>query len=254
MVSLYNKVVKSIVEAIKKDVSERKKDEDEVILLLDYSSGTKAMSAIFYEQIVNFEDDIICTVVSYIDDKIIKLYSKIKNLNNVKIGDVFSGKNISIGDIVKLHGYKISSDFNRIGKDIDYIEEIHSNEIVFEKDNENSNKKGNKKSNNNQKFKVNGVAFLPSKGSLVLCFDSKESNYKKQKLELFEKKYYANKLGGDKSLFLFRGSFKNEEGKDYKDDLINEIVRLYDYDMRNRCYLIDSEESFEEYIKKYFKS
>ncbi|WP_051411175.1 hypothetical protein [Acetivibrio clariflavus] len=239
-----DKVVKSIVEFIKEDVSQNKKHEEEVILFLDYSSGTKAMSAIFYEQIVNLEDDIIRTVVSYVDDRIIKLYSKTKKVNSVKIEDVFKGKNISVEDIAKLHGYKISSNFRVIDENLGYIQGVENEKIIFEN------------GNNEQKIKVNGVAFLPSRGNLVLCFDSKKKNYKEQKLELFENKYFTNKLGGDKSIFIYRANFRksiNNEDKDeierYKKDLRNEIVRLYDYEMRNRCYLIDKEESFEKCIR-----
>jgi len=108
-------IVNSIIKSIKEDVLENKKDEGEIILLLDYSGGTKAMSAVFYERIINFKDNIIRTIVSYVDDKIIKLYSKSKDVKSLKIEDVFEGESFLIKDIVRLHGYKIKNNsiFNK---------------------------------------------------------------------------------------------------------------------------------------------
>jgi hypothetical protein len=235
------KVVNSIIDSVKKDLSENKKHE-EIILLLDYSGGTKAMSAVFYERMINFKENIIYTVTSYIDDKIIKLYSKSKNTENIKIKQVFKEPNISIEDITKLHGYKIKkySNFNKkvICGDICYFEGVDGSKIIFEN--------GNKE----QEVTVDGAAFLSLKGSIVFCFDSKiENDKRQQKFELFKIKYYANKLGGSKSIFLYRSRFINNKGEDYKEDLKNEIVRFFDYEMRDRCHLINKNMSFEETIK-----
>lgn len=237
-----NRAVERILKSIENDTKNNEKDFEKGRILLDYSSGTKAMSAIFYDCVINYNSNDLCTSASYIDDnkgKVI-VFSKKQNVEKcITIEDVMADKDISILDITRLHGYKL--------KDSSVVEKKCNSGIKYIKVN---GKITFVNSVTGNEIEVDEVAL--SKGSLVLCFDSED--VKGKKFELFRIKYFANKLGGNRSKFIYRSNFLESEGKSEKTKLKKDIARAYEYDMEDRCYLIDEGENFKEFIENDFDS
>lgn len=235
-----NRAVDRIIERIQNDTKNNEKNFEKGRILLDYSSGTKAMSAVFYDRVINYNFNDLYTSVSYVDDneKKIIIFSKKQNVEKcITIEDVMAGKDISILDITRLHGYKL--------KDSSVVEKKCNSGIKYIKVN------GKIKFVNSvtgNEIEVDEVAL--SKGSLVLCYDS--ADVKGKKFELFRIKYFANKLGGNRSKFIYRSNFLESEGKSEKTKLKKDIARVYEYDMEDRCYLIDEGENFKEFIENDF--
>lgn len=237
-----NRAVDRILKHIENDTKKKDKNFEKGEFLLDYSSGTKAMSAVFYDRVINYNSNELYTLVSYVDDneEILTIFSKKQNVEKcITIEDVMAGKDISILDIARLHGYKL--------KDSSVVEKKCNSGIKYIKVN------GKIKFVNSvtgNEIEVDEVAL--SKGSLVLCFDSEAQDVKGKKFELFRIKYFANKLGGNRSKFVYRSNFLESERKSHKTKLKKDIARAYEYDMVDRCYLIDEGESFKEFIENDF--
>lgn len=240
--------IESVVGKILTDIDNDAKNNDNIFergrVLLDYSSGTKAMSAIFYDRVINYNSNHLYTLVSYVDDKEEKIIIFSKKLNiekSITIEDAIDGRNISIADITRLHGYKLKDPLVAEVKCDSGIKYIKANgKITF------------LNSITGNVVEVDEVAL--SRASLILCFDSESQDAGGEKFELFRIKYFANKIGGDRSKFIYRSNFINVKGENYKTKLEKDVARAYEFDMRDRCYLIDEYENFKEFIENNFVS
>lgn len=224
--------VNQLIEDIQKEELEHKKR-----LVLDYSSGTKAMSAIFAERLFNTKKYNLDIIISYVDDNTRKILEDSNNIGENKrfsIKDIVNSLNLSIEEIVKIHGYNFNNPELKekvLKGNIKYIESKEP--IIF------INDMGNK-------ISVDGIYLL--NGRMIICFESqyRSKGKGKYKFELFQIKDISDKLGGNRSGIIYKSDCDEGMVSNLKKDL----KRSYEYEMEERLNFIYINETFEEQIKK----
>jgi len=213
-------------------------DENKCELILDYTSGTKAMSAIFAEKVLHADIENLSTYISYVDDNqnvILEDTKLIGKSSIVLVRDAVRNMDVSIEDVVRIHGYKIS---NPVKENMDENNIRHiDGPIVFE------NNIGNR-------ISADEVYLIDCK--IAVCFKSRYFGMKervgKLKMELFEYKDKAEKLGGNRSIILYKSDC--DEGK--KGLLLRYLKRDYEFEMDKRLFFVNEDESFKDRIKRMY--
>ena len=224
--------VNQLIEDIQKEELEHKKR-----LVLDYSSGTKAMTAIFTERLFNTKIYNLDIIISYVDDNTGQILEDSNNIVENKrfsTKDIANNLNLSIEEIVKIHGYNFNNPELKekvLKGNIKYIESKEP--IIF------INDMGNK-------ISVDGIYLL--NGRMIICFESqyKGEGKAKYKFELFQIKDISDKLGGNRSGIIYKSDC--DEGM--VSNLEKDLKRSYEYEMEERLNFIYINETFEEQIKK----
>lgn len=213
-------------------------DGNKCELILDYTSGTKAMSAIFAEKVLYAGIENLITYISYVDDNqnaILEDTNLVGESRIVQIRDVLRDMDISIEDVVEIHGYRLSNPV-REGMDDNNIRYIDG-PIVFE-------------NNNGNRISADEVYLIDCK--IAVCFKSRYLGMKervgKLKMELFEYKDKAEKLGGNRSIILYKSDC--DEGK--KGLLLRYLKRDYEFEMDKRLFFVNEDESFKDRIKRMY--
>ncbi|SNX52848.1 hypothetical protein [Thermoanaerobacterium sp. RBIITD] len=227
------KCIKDVIDSIKKDAGyggyARK-------VILDYSSGTKVMSALFTERFANLKEDILAVTISYVDDddKQIFEYSYKDKDKKFPIKEIVNRFDLSVEDITRIHGYSRSSKSQ---------EEILNGKVKYIKNPEFISSK------NGLPINVDEVYILD--GRLIMCFKSKYENKNKSeyKMELFKIKDISDKLGGSKSEIIYQSDCNGETVMRLKKDIKSD----YEYEMDERASFINLNESFVEKIIEKFK-
>lgn len=232
-----NKCISKLVNNIKKSIRENQNAR----LVLDYSSGTKVMSALFAERIFNIDIEGLTTIISYVDDNQGKILEDSKFVDDraLEIKNVVNRFDISIEEITKIHGYKLEKKVEEkvYKKNIKYLKSESS--IVFINE-------------NGTRICVDKVYLL--NGRLLLCFKSKYLGEGKKtgvlKMELFEFKDRADKLGGNRSVIIYR----SDCDKDKEEILKKDIKRAYEFEMKNRIEFVSMDSNFVEKVKDIYIS
>lgn len=207
-------------------------------LVLDYTSGTKPMSAIFYSKVYNIYNENIETYVSYVNDNDgeILMSSKSEGFRRFFVKDMFQKYDVHIEDITKMHGYDIKNQnvklkiFNR-GTKLLRAADNEQLKLINE---------------NGREIDVDALAL--SNGRLIIFYISKvkERGKKEYKYELFALKDVAKKLGGDRSKIVYQSNCDES----LREALLKDIKRDYEHDMNKRVKFIGLDESFENFILK----
>lgn len=209
-------------------------------LILDYTSGTKAMSAIFAEKVLYANVENLNKYVSYVDDNqniIMEDTNLVGESKAVQIRDVVRNLDISIEDVAEIHGYRLKKSMRECmdENNIRYIDGADS--IVFVNNNGNS-------------ITADEVYLIDCK--LAVCFKSKylgkNEGIGRLKMELFEFKDKAEKLGGNRSIILYQSDCSDEEKK----LLSRYLKRDYEFEMEKRLYFVDKYESFRDRVKNVY--
>ncbi|HHW70908.1 MAG TPA: hypothetical protein GX392_06190 [Clostridiales bacterium] len=231
------KDINQCINRLLKDIKKSMEKNKTYTLLLDYSSGTKAMSALFAERIFNANIEGLITIISYVDDNQKRILEDSKFVGKDRapeIKNVVNNLDLSIEDITRIHGYRLEKELEeKIYKEnIKYLES--ENQIVF------INKNGSRTC-------VDEVYLL--NGRLLLCFESK---YLKKdegsgvlKMELFEIKDKADKLGGSRSGIIY----KYNSNKCKEETLRKDVKSAYEFEMEDRLEFISADSSFKERIE-----
>lgn len=240
-------ITECITELIR-DIKNSIKENQNYKLILDYTGGTKVMSALFAERIYNLNTEGLTFVISYVDDNQKKIFedSRFVDENRVfEIKNVANKLNMSIEEITRIHGYKLE----RRSREKVYKGNVKYLEILNSEHSENSgpivfiNEDG-------VEILVNEVYLL--NGRLIFGFESKYlgENKKKSTLkkELFELKDKANKLGGDRSGILYKCDYDKEKERDLRKDLRG----AYEFEMEKRLEFIFDDNSFKDRIEQIY--
>ncbi len=239
-----NRKINGCINNLFNSIKNRMKKDDRVKLLLDYTSGTKAMSAVFAERVLNVNIEGLTTVISYVDDNqnvILEDSNTVGMSRFVRIRDAVKNLDISIGDVARIHGYKLEKKVKESVDDngIRYIDSSDSAAFI---------------NDNGNRIIVNKVYLLDVK--LVLGFESKYINKKesdnklnKLKMELFEFKDKAEKLGGSRSIIIYKCRCSNKDGETLKKD----IRSAYEYEMNRRFSIIPHDQQFVNEVKNIYR-
>lgn len=225
---LINSIKEEITDGIRKNI------------VLDYSSGTKVMSALFTERFINLKDDMFTVSISYIgdDDKKIFIYNQEDSGESIYIKDILNKFNLSIEDITRIHGYSLK-DKNSQEKSLentnDKVKYLLNPEFISSKE---------------TRIKVDEIYLL--NGRLILCFKSKNKNNKKTeyKRELFRFKDFADKLGGNRSEIIYKCNCDKEMIYKLKKDIKSD----YEYEMERRITFINENKSSQDMVIKNIKT
>ncbi|MDI6604245.1 MAG: hypothetical protein QME35_03760 [Thermoanaerobacteraceae bacterium] len=229
----------NLIDAIKKDIADGISC-DRKRIVLDYSSGTKVMSALFTERFINLKDSIFTVTISYIgdDDKKIFIYNQEDSGESIYIKKVLNKFNLSIEDITRIHGYSLK-DKNSQEKSLentnDKVKYLLNPEFISSKE---------------TRIKVDEIYLL--NGRLILCFKSKNKNNKKTeyKRELFRFKDIADKLSGNRSEIIYKCNCDEEMIYKLKKDIKSD----YEYEIERRITFINENESFQDMVIKKYKN
>lgn len=227
--------IKKIQACINKIIKDFTYSDESKNIILDYTSGTKAMSAIFVNRFLNIKNDIDTVKVAYLNDEDEKIYEYSRNDEEMAypIKDILNDYDISVQNITNIYGYNLKS--------VDTIENILNGKV-------NRIIKPCFSSLKGWQMYVDEVYFL--NGTLILCF---KSNYtyahkSRYKIELFKFKDIADKLGGSRSHVLYQSDCDEELIRKLKIDITTD----YEHILLNRFNFIDFSKTFEdEIIKKY---
>lgn len=233
------KDISKCINRLFKDIKESMRKNQKARLVLDYSSGTKAMSALFTEKIFNAHIEGLTTIISYVDDNQGKILEDSKFIGENKaleIRNVVNKLDMSIEEITKIHGYKIERGFEEkvYKENVKYLES--SDPIVF------VNKNGTR-------ICADEVYLL--NGRLLLCFKSKYLGQGKRtgilKMELFEFKDRADKLGGNRSGIIYQSDCGREE-----ETLRKDMQRAYEFEMKKRLYFVPMNSNFRDRVEELY--
>lgn len=232
------KDISKCINRLFKDIKESMRENQKARLVLDYSSGTKAMSALFAEKIFNAHIEGLTTIISYVDDNQGKILEDSKFIGEnraLEIGNVVNKLDMSIEEITKIHGYKIERGLEeKVYKgNVKYLESSAS--IVF------VNKNGTR-------ICADEVYLL--NGRLLLCFKSKYlgKGTGTLKMELFEFKDRADKLGGNRSGIMY----KSDCGEDKEETLRKDMQRAYEFEMKERLYFVPMNSNFRDRVEEIY--
>lgn len=241
------------INRILRDIKNNMREKDSYRLLLDYTGGTKAMAALFAEKVYIDKTEGLIPIISYVYDvdntRVILEDSRfIVESGSYDLKDIVNKLNISIEEITRIHGYWLEQKLEeKVYRDnIAYLKS--SGPIVF------TNERG-------AKLQVDEVHLL--NGRLLLCFESKYlkegAKKKKLKMELFEFKDIANKLGGDKSMILYKCKFsenknmcRDEHREKQKNLLMKDLKASYEFDMEYRLKFVSPDTSFKDEVTKMY--
>lgn len=236
------KKIDSFVNRLFRNIKKSIGDDCKAELLLDYTSGTKAMSAVISERVINSNIDGISTRISYVDDNqnIVLEDEGVGGESRIyQIRDVIKNCQISIKEVVNIYGYKIKEPIEEkiYEKDIKYL--FSKEPIMFYNDIGNS-------------IYIDEVYLLD--GKLALCFKSKylgeREKVGKLKLELFEFKDKAEKLGGSRSIIVYQTDCSEVDER----KLRKYLKRDYEFEMERRLEFVKENETFRDKILGiYFK-
>jgi len=233
-----NNSLNEIIDKIENDVSINNTYQNKKKLVLDYTSGTKPMSAIFYSKIYNLDNENIETYVSYVDDnnEEILISSKMEGFKRFLVRDVFLNYDIHIEDITKIHGYDLKNHNLK-------LKIFNSGTKLLKTEN---NERIELINDNGRKIYIDAIAL--SNGKLIVFYTSKieKSGKNEYKYELFALKDVARKLGGDRSRIVYQSNCAESIRK----ILLKDIKRDYEYDIDKRAKLIGMDETFEDFILK----
>ena len=242
-----NKTINEILGKIYKN--KNKKDPENIYvsnLVLDYTSGTKVMSALFYNRFSNIGNENIKVVRVYLEDddtgtnsRFIKTsvdgYATFDFLR-----DTLENFDIDVEDVVEIHGYKLSEKYNSnkgktaSGSNVNSVwPDNQSNKLSF-------------KSPNGNIVEIDATFLI--NGTLYVCFDSRYRGEKKStyKMELFWLKDVAEKLGGSRSGMVYRCDCDDNTKEGLKDDL----RRDYEFDIKKRLKILDIDTSFADFLSE----
>nr|WP_272507486.1 hypothetical protein [Clostridium aestuarii] len=234
--------IKEIIKVIKKIQRLIEKDNSECLsrkaVLIDYTSGTKIMSALFYNKFKELRSD--KYMFTYIDDNsehmILDDGDKIRK---IPISDIEKEEKVAIEDISRIHGYKIANIDQCIEEK---IETERGNTLIYLYP-----RKDEKIKFINKRYvevKVDSILLLNYK--LYLYEVSSEKEKSKCKMELFILKDKAEKIGGGRSKFYYKCKANDKGLKALK----NDIKTDYEYEMDKRLRILNKEFTIEDEIKK----
>lgn len=230
------KDINQCINRLLKDIEESMEENKTYTLLLDYSSGTKAMSALFAERIFNADIEGLITIISYVDDNQKRILEDSKFVGKDRapeIKNVINNLELYIEDITRIHGYRLEKKLEEkvYKENIKYLES--ENQIAF--------------INNGSRICVDEVYLL--NGRLLLCFESKYIGKNKKsgvlKMELLEIKDKADKLGGSRSGIIY----KYNSNKCKEETLRKDVKSAYEFEMEDRLEFISDDSSFKERIE-----
>lgn len=226
------KILQEVKNHIDKDPYKNKR------LVLDYSSGTKVMSSIFYDRFKEFKLENCKVVPSYVND----IRGEIIDDKFTKVEEVVKDNNLGIEDITKIHGYKLKN--KQSVKELKY--ETSSGHYIYRLRAQEKVQFG--KSSENL-IEVDSVIML--KGRIYIYYVSKypkqDSDKGKLKMELFLLKDMAEKLGGSRSRMIYKSNIKEKNIKALEKDL----TRDYDFDMEKRLFILGKGEILEDKLKEW---
>ncbi len=239
------KVIDSTIEQLYSHISTDLKSK----LILDYSSGTKAMSVIFCNRFLKKNLEGLEVVISYLDDEsedVIEDGKSVFSRSRYLVRSILEDVDIDIQDVTRIHGYFfvrmpcIEECVTRGSKKLKYT--ISNKKIILKRKLNIENKENEK----GIKIYVDSLALL--NGRLIIYYESQYKNEQKDKYkkELFKVKDIAEKLGGSRSIIAYKCDCNPKTVEGLKKD----IRRAYEYEMEKRLRIIGVEESFTDYINK----
>lgn len=239
----YCKCDKSDPKQIKKCVNKilNEIEYENKIINLDYTGSTKMMCAIFYDTLK--QNKKIHTIYSYVDvkDKNIKFEVPfhIENFKIKYLDEIVEEKDITINDLLNIHGYNIQHYENKEQKDgFQMMENIKIDNIYKEED---------KLSNNTIEFNK----IYMKNGNIACILKSTEVEKNVCKMEIFKAKNYAYKIGGNESFLCYICNAEEKYIKDLKKELNNISNNM---DLSERIMIMnENEENIQEKVKEFIE-
>ncbi|MFX0548664.1 hypothetical protein ACOAKC_04945 [Hathewaya histolytica] len=211
------KEVKKIAKKVFQDIKNQENFEDtgdnEKNIVLDYTGGTKIMSAIFYDKFKEFESE--CNYkfnikFSYVDNSKRKiLYENYGDIERSKFEDIAKENNVTIEDIFSLHGYSVETGKEELWQDGIRVYGNDENKLIFK---------------NNREGKVDVGKLYLKDFTLCAYKVSDKSSKDKCKHEMFILKDDVEKLGGSEACMIYKYYFNKDKLNDHKE--IEEKIRL----------------------------
>ncbi|MDU1443552.1 MAG: hypothetical protein E6916_08560 [Clostridium cochlearium] len=211
------------------------------IINLDYTGSTKMMCAIFYD--ILKQNEKIHTIYSYVDvkDKSIKFEVPfhVQNFTSKYLDEVIEENNITISDLLNIHGYNIEYCKNNKEKnEFQIIENIKIDNIYEGK---------NKLLNNTIKFNK----IYMRNGNIACILKSTQAEKNVCKMEIFKAKNSAYKIGGNESFLCYICNAKEEDINGLKKELNNISNNM---DLSKRIIIMnENEENIQEKIKEFIE-
>lgn len=221
------KIEKALDEIEENDLKNLQSD-----IYIDYTGGTKMMSSTIYMYFKNLKKQNIYKGIDfgYVDNTASKLL--LERGGNFDLSEIFKKNNVTIENIINLHGYKFKEKYEEKelkGTGIKYIDEDTS----F----------------TNGIREIRGYKVFCKDFKICLFKDSKESEKSKCKMELFIMKDDSEKLGGSEAKMIYRCKCKNES----KRKIFEEVVNLCSIDMKHRLKVINEQDDLKESIISFLK-
>lgn len=196
-------------------------------IYIDYTSGTKMMSSTIYMYFKNLEKQNIYKDIyfSYVDNTTSKLL--IEKKDSFGLNKIFEENDVTIENIINLHGYKFKEKYEE--------KELKDMGIKYI-DVDTSFTNGIRE--------ISGYKVFCKDFKVCLFKDSVESEKRRCKMELFIMKDDSEKLGGSEAKMMYKCKCEKED----KEKITDEVVNLCSIDMKHRLKVINEQDDLEKSI------